>query len=52
MCVYVCVCVCRQMEYVGRLKTGKVFDSNKKFKFRLGVGEVIKVRRETTSSYP
>ncbi len=36
-----------QMAYVGRLKSnGKVFDSSKgkPFVFRLGVGEVIKVR--------
>ena len=34
-----------RMRYVGKLKNGKVFDSNTKgqpFEFRLGVGEVIK----------
>ena len=34
-----------RMRYVGKLKNGKVFDSNTKgqpFQFRLGVGEVIK----------
>ena len=33
------------MRYIGKLKDGKVFDSNKKgkpFSFKLGVGEVIK----------
>jgi len=33
------------MRYIGKLKNGKVFDSNKKgkpFAFKLGVGEVIK----------
>jgi len=33
------------MRYIGKLKDGKVFDSNKKgepFKFKLGAGEVIK----------
>lgn len=34
-----------EMRYIGKLKNGKVFDSNKKgkpFSFKLGVGEVIK----------
>ena len=34
-----------RMRYVGKLKNGKVFDSNTKgqpFQFRLGIGEVIK----------
>ena len=33
------------MRYIGKLKDGKVFDSNKKgkpFSFKLGVGDVIK----------
>jgi FKBP-type peptidyl-prolyl cis-trans isomerase len=40
------------VRYVGRLKNGKVFDKTDKkpFQFRLGVGEVIKVGRQTAAA--